>query len=249
MNNVRSFQRFAAVLAIISGILAFASLVPALMAVDFDPEATTNMRLYLETGPRGASLWRTSMILDILGYYLLIVPLTILLWHWFRPSDPGRVALYSLCLLAYSLVGAIGAAILAAVVPPLITSYGSAGAQKATIELIFDATTNMVYVGLWNILEGFLAGIGWIGMGLILRHERRAIGIATVILGGALLGDSVGTTLGIEALASLGLSVYLVLAPIWALWLGIDLLGKPVQIEMKNSSSVDKSGKRKEVSL
>jgi hypothetical protein len=230
MNNIRSFQRFAAVAAIISGILAFASLVPALMAVDFHPEATTNMRLYLETGSRGGSLYRMSMILDILGYYLLIVPLTILLWHWFRPKDPGRVDLYTLCLLAYSLVGAMGAAILAEVIPPLIVSYGAVAAQKATIELIFDATNNMVYGGLWNTLEVFIVGIGWIGMGLILRHERPAIGIATVILGGAALADFVGNTLGIEALSALGLYVYLVLAPVWALWLGIDLLRKPVQV-------------------
>jgi hypothetical protein len=73
--------------------------------------------------------------------------------------------------------------------------------------------------------------IGWIGIGLILRHERRAIGISTVILGVAALVGSVGTTLGIAPLAQLGLCVYLVLAPIWALWLGIDLLRKPVQLE------------------
>jgi len=30
---------------------------------------------------------------------------------------------------------------------------------------------------------------------------------------------------------SLGLYLYVILAPIWALWLGISLLRKPVQVE------------------
>jgi hypothetical protein len=232
MNNARSFQRFAAVTAILSGPIAIASFVPVLAAVDFNFDAFSNLRLILETGTRGASLWRWFMILDIFGYYLLIAPLTLLLWHWLKPRDPARVNLYTLCLLAYILIGAMGAAILAAVVPPLVVSYGADAAQNATIEMVFDAITNLVYVGLWNILEEFIAGVGWIGIGLILRRERRAIGITTVILGVAALVDSVGTTLGIVALADLGLYIYLVLAPVWALWLGIDLLRKPVQLEM-----------------
>jgi hypothetical protein len=37
--------------------------------------------------------------------------------------------------------------------------------------------------------------------------------------------------LGLRALADIGLYVYLALAPLWALWLGIDLLRKPVPTE------------------
>ena len=36
--------------------------------------------------------------------------------------------------------------------------------------------------------------------------------------------------LSVEALALLGV-IYGLLAPVWALWLGIDLLRKPVQIQ------------------
>ena len=53
----------------------------------------------------------------------------------------------------------------------------------------------------------------------------------SIRLCGLALLDSLGMILGIEVLALLGLSVYVILAPIWALWLGIDLLRKPVQID------------------
>ena len=39
--------------------------------------------------------------------------------------------------------------------------------------------------------------------------------------------DSLGTALNIDAIASTGLTVYLVLAPTWACSMGIDLLRTP----------------------
>ena len=118
-----------------------------------------------------------------------------------------------------------------AVLPPLITAYTQAAEQqRAILEVVFSASVNFVYLGLWNILEELVAGVGWIGIGLFLREERPAIGTVTVILGISALVDSVGTILLLETIAVLGLNVYLVLAPVWALWLGIDLLRRPVQI-------------------
>ena len=98
------------------------------------------------------------------------------------------------------------------------------------LETGFNTIWNMVYGGMWNILGGLLAGIWFLGVGLLLRSERRLFSFVTIILGISALLDSLGMILGIEVLALLGLSIYIILAPIWALWLGIDLLRKPVQI-------------------
>ncbi len=118
------------------------------------------------------------------------------------------------------------------VLPPFIVEYASAAeSQRAVIETIFAAFQNMVYTGLWNMLEEFLGGIGWLGIGLILMKERRAPGIVTILLGLSCLVDSIGTMINVEAIASIGLYLYALLQPIWALWLGIDLLRKPVEIE------------------
>jgi hypothetical protein len=230
MDNSRSFQRFAAISAILSGLIAIASIVLLAAALGFDIEASSNPAVLLDAGGSSAALFRWSMILDMLGYYLLLTPLILCLWYWLKPRGPAYIHLFSLCLLAYVLIGAMGAAILAAVVPTLVQAVDVA--PRETIEVVFDATRSMVYVGLWNLLEEFIAGVGWIGIGLFLRHERRAIGIVTIALGVAALVDSVGTMLGFTSLAELGLYVYLVLAPVWAVWLGIDLLRKPVQMHV-----------------
>jgi hypothetical protein len=76
-----------------------------------------------------------------------------------------------------------------------------------------------------------LAGIWFLGIGLLLRGERRLFSIFSIILGISALLGSLGMILSVEALALLGGVIYGLLAPIWALWLGIDLLRKPVQID------------------
>jgi hypothetical protein len=186
----------------------------------------------LSIGAKGASLMRWGLILDMLGYYLLLLPAALFLQRWCGPKSDW-VRLYTACGLGYILIGAAGAAALAAVHPPLATAYAqeTSLAQRAVLETMFVSMWNLVYGGLWNILGEFLAGIWLLGLGLFLRGERRIFGVITVILGTAALLDSLGTILSVEALALPGLSIYLGLAPIWALWLGIDLLRKRVQIQ------------------
>jgi len=232
MNDHQSFQRFAALAAIISFPLALGSIVLSGMALDFKfVDASTNPVLTLSVGADGASLLRWGMILDMLSYYLPLLPVALFLWRWLRPRNPDWVLFYTSCGLGYILIGAIGAAILAAVLPPLINAYAQASVeQRPVLETVFSAIGNMVYGGMWNILEVLLAGIWFLGIGLLLRSERRIFSIVSMILGISALLDSFGFILGIEAIALLGATVYITLAPIWTLWLGIDLLRKPVQI-------------------
>ena len=232
MSDHQSFQRFAALAAIISFPLALGSIVLSGMALDFNMEASTNPALLLSVGADGASLSRWGMILDMGGYYLPLLPVALFLWRWLGPRDPDWVLFYTSCGLGYILIGAIGAVILAAVHPPLISAYSQSSVeQRPALETVFSAVWNMVYGGMWNILGELLAGIWFVGVGLLLRGERRIFSIVTMILGISALLDSLGMILNFEGLALLGLSVYVVLAPVWALWLGIDLLRKPVQIE------------------
>lgn len=202
--------------------LALGCFVLPLLAVNFDFAAIENPAACLALGAQTAGLLYWSMILDMFGYYLLLAPAALFLWLWLKSKNQGLVSLYTFCGLAYILIGAIGAAILAAVWPPLIRAYEqAAGAQRETLEIVFQAATDLVYGGMWNILEVILAGVWWLGIGLLLRHEQRALGMATVILGLSCLLDGFGNILGLASVAAIGLYIYLLLAPIWALWLGI----------------------------
>ena len=231
MNSQQSFQRFAAVTAIVSFPLALASDVLSGLPINFSPDVATNPALMLSVGTDGANLLRWGMILDMFSYYLPLLPVALFLWRWLASKNPDWVRFYTFCGLGYILIGATGAVILAAIQPPLINAYAQASAeQRVMLETVFNTIWSMVYGGMWNILGGLLAGTWFLGIGLLLRSERRLFSIFSIILGISALLDSLGFILGIEALALLGVAIYVLLAPFWALWLGIDLLRKPVQI-------------------
>jgi hypothetical protein len=220
------FRRVAAVAAIMSAPLALASLFAAMPAVDWNWNTVTDLMLFLRTGARGADAGRWSMLFDMFGYYLLIAPATFVVGRSLERRSPLSGTFFSGCVLAYVLIGAAGAAILAAVLPPLMKAYPSAsGGDRTMIETVYRAMTDAVYGGLWNILEETVAGVGWFGLGLLLRGKgRRKLGALTIALGVSCLVDGLGNTLGIGAVADPGLYGYLLLAPAWAVWIGIDLL-------------------------
>ena len=231
MSDHQSFQRFTAMTAIMSFLFAVASIVLQGIPINFSPDIAANPALWLVVGADGASLFRWGMILDMLGYYLPLLPIALFLWRWLRSRNPDWLLFYTSCGLGYSFIGAFGAAILAAVHPPLINAYTQATVeQRSVIETVFSVIWNMVFGGMWNILAVMLAGIWFLGIGLLLRGERRLFSIFSLILSISALLDSLGMILSVEALALPAVASYVLLAPIWAVWLGIDLVRKPVQI-------------------
>ena len=239
MNESSSFQRLAAVISIISAILAFGSIGFQAVASGVTADPFSNPNSILGIGANGATLFRWGLILDMFGYYLLLAPLALLLWSRLKPKDMNLITLYTISGLAYMLIGAIGAVTLAAVGPPLIEGYGQASVQQRQMyELVFSGFLNAVYVGLWNLLESSLSGIWWLGIGLLLRREQPALGIFTTVLGIFALLDALGRIVNFQIIYTVGLAGVLLLIPIWTLWFGIDLLRSRKMRRKKTLSSV-----------
>ncbi|MFI5036761.1 MAG: hypothetical protein ACHQFZ_11235 [Acidimicrobiales bacterium] len=219
-------------------------IIAMLAAVHFNVNGMSHPLVLLRAGVSAAPLWRLSMVLDILGYYLLVIPLFLLLRTATRPQSPKWVDLFTLCLLGYALIGAMGAAVLATALPTLITAYAASNGHGhlASVAVTFTGYTDGVYRGLWNLLEQLLAGVGWIGYGLVLRSRHRRLGLSTLILGTACLVDSLGTALNIDAVASTGLIVYLVLAPIWAATIGAELWRNSTVLDWRDLSTTPNIG-------
>lgn len=235
----RSFTRVAAIVAIASAPLAAGNLFAMLATVHFEIGGMTDPLVLLHAGRAAAPLWRWSMVLDIFGYYLPIVPLVLLLRTSLRDLSPSWTDLFALCLLAYCLLGASGGAVLATALPTLIREYATSPAHRVALQAVFTGYTDAVYRGMWNLLEELLAGVGWIGLGIVLRLHDPRLGLVTIVLGAACVVDSIGTMLGSDPIASTGLSVYLVPAPVWALWLGVHLL----RVSAKHPTVPDEPGR------
>jgi hypothetical protein len=235
MNDSMKFQRLTALSVLVAVPLAIASAV-LLLAAGFDLQAVNNPVLMLTIGSSRASLLRWGMILDVFGYYLLLAPLTLYLWSWLKPHSYNLITLYTLCGLAYSLIGAMGAIVLSAVLPPLVNDYAQASPQlRETLQIVFSSFMSAVYLGLWNPLEALMFGIWMMGMGPFVQRERPALGIIMRVLGFFALMDAFGRFVNVDAIFLVGVAGML-LFPIWLPWIGIDLMRHPSksQIEISN---------------
>ena len=225
MSDEQRFQRLAGVTTMLSFLPALASGICLAAAANFRLSALSNPSSLITIGTDGAYLFRWGMVLDMFGYYVLLAPLALWLWKWLKPRGPLLMTLYTWCGLAYILVGAMGAILLAAVEPPLIIQYAQAsGAQRETLHIVFTSFLNAVYLGLWNPLEALLAGIWWVGVGSLLRRERRGLGIVSILLGVGALLDAFGNLVGLEPIFLLGVSWLVLFFFVWIAWCGIELL-------------------------
>lgn len=209
-------------LTILSGIIALISYILVAVAVNYNFDVFSDPVLILNLPDVHLTALKWSMITDVLGYYLLLVPAIFFLQDWMKNKTKWGKTL-TFCGTSYVLVGAIGAAILGVVWPLLIKEFHATNSPEAreTIKLSFQLTSELVYGGLWNLLGMLVGGIWWLAIGFLLRHEYKTLGWTTMLLGFCSLLDSVGGMLEMKALSDVGLNIYLILAPICAVWLGV----------------------------
>lgn len=228
-DDERSFQKLASVTAILSAPVAYAGEYFGFTAIAFDPTAFSEPGTLIALGTEGAALFWWDWRLILFGYYLLVAPAVVFLWYWLRPKRPLSVTLVTLSGLAYVAFGALGAAINAAVWPELMIEYAQAGPeQQAVLETVFSTLAATVAIGVWGILNRIVSAVWWIGIGALLRSERRSLGWFTLIVGVFSAIAAVGNLLEVAPLTGLGTMGFLLLAPTWALWLGVDLWRRPV---------------------
>ena len=233
MNDDHSFQRLVAGITILAVVCYIISVVLLLAVMNYSFSVEAFSGGMISTGSRGANLLRWGMIFDVFGSYLLLAPLALHLWNWLKSKGSNHVTLYTLCGLAYILIGSMGAIVLSAVLPPLMNDYVQASvSQRDTLQVVFSSFLNAVFLGLWNPLEVFLLGIWLVGLGPYIQRERQGIGIVTRLLGISALIDSTGRFLDLQTMFFIGSGGLFLLVPVWLIWWGIDLLRQPVQIDL-----------------
>jgi hypothetical protein len=224
LNNDTLFRRVTAVAAIIAGFLVLASTVVLFTAVDFDPEFLANPGDLLTAGlgEAAAGLFHWGSILELFGDFLLLIPLTLYLWFWLEERSPRWVTLYTVMGLMSLAFGILGAVIRTTYVPSMMVAYPQAGEpQRQVLQVVFQSFIDFTFVGLYAI-DSILGALWWLGIGLVLRAERRILGLVTVIFGIAVLGAGLGWILQIDPLARLEFVYFF--EPFWLLWVGIILL-------------------------
>src|SRR5680860_500045 len=162
----------------------------------------------------------------MLGSYVLLVPLAIWLWSQLAPrrTEVGWVTAL-VGGLAYLGLGAAGASILAAVWPALIQEYAEAGSDHAAIRGMLVTATRIAEDGLQGALQNIAGGVWWTAVGLrLLALRHRKLAALTLVLGAASTVNALGSLLTVNVLSLTGLTLTVLLAPVWSVCLGVSLV-------------------------
>ena len=158
----------------------------------------------------------------------ILLSVALLLLRWLRQDDPVVADLATVAAGFYILLGAAGASVLASTLPDLIQRYADAdAAMRAGLLNDFDLARRIAEDGLQGVVQN-VAGAAWfLGMGSLLRRHRPALGAAAIAVGAFLVVNAVGIMVEVEALRFIGLTGNVLLAPAWAIGMGISLLRSP----------------------
>ena len=229
MNDQTTFKRIAAISAILAMPVTLANTIVLLMAVDFNTDFMSNPAGLITIGVPASETFRWGSILELGAPTLLLVPAAFYLWYWLKPRAPKLVTLYTFFGLTSLLLAAIGSLLRATLYPSLMNAYSQASEiQRDVLMVIFQGITNFNFEGLYA-LDLIFSGIWWLGIGPLLRNERRILGTVTTILGIAYLLAGAGWLLRFGPLARLENAF--VFVPFWTMWLGIVIWRNPEKSE------------------
>jgi hypothetical protein len=225
MTGAQSFQRLAGLMAILASVLAVASLWVGLAGLDYELDAFSGAEAILDAGAAAAPYIRWSQICNLFGNYLLLFPLALLLWRWLRPANPPFADFYTLAGLFFLAVGGIASGILVGAWPAMLIDYAhAADTEREMIATVFVNITRSIEDGLQGLVQNVPGAIWLLGMGGLLKRERPALGWLTLVFGFFMLVNSLGSLLDNSTLSMIGFSGNLLILPLWAMWIGVDLL-------------------------
>jgi len=212
-------------LAVLAAPLTVLGLVLGLLPVKFDAERFRDPDVVLGLGVDAAGTLRASYLLVMLGSYLLLVPLAIWLWGRLGPARDAGWLTALVAGLAYLGLGAAGASILAAVWPTLIQQYSVPGSDRGALRVAFVTATKIAEDGLQGAIQNLAGGIWWTGVGSRLRQvQHRKLAALTLVLGAASTVNALGGLLAADALTVPGLTLTVLLAPMWAVCVGLTVV-------------------------
>ncbi|MBK8371062.1 MAG: hypothetical protein IPL20_06735 [Saprospiraceae bacterium] len=224
MENNNKYRKTVGWITILSGVVGFISYFLVAGSVNFNFDFFSNPVLIFSMQDVNIAMLRWSMITDIFGYYLLLLPVLFFIHEWLRSKTEWR-NLITFCGTSYILAGAMGASILAVTWPSFLTKFPlSSPEQQETIKLLFESFSLMVGNGIWNLFDTLVCGVWLIGIGIFIKQEKSFLGWFTMVVGIISLLDGFGNIMEIKVIADMAVNLYLILAPLWAINIGFSIL-------------------------
>lgn len=211
-----------------SGVIGLVSYILVAGAVNFNFDFFSDSSLIFTTDGVSSTMLKWSMITDIFGYYLLMLPVLFFIHEWLEGKSEWR-NIFTFCGASYIFAGALGASILGAGWPVLLEKFPlSTPEQQEIIKLSFENLALIVVNGIWNLFDALMFGVWFIAIGIFIKRNHAIWGWFTIMVGLLSALDFTGNALEIKAIAEVALNLYLILAPIWAIGFGLALMRNKV---------------------
>ncbi|MEM9667439.1 MAG: hypothetical protein AAF950_00810 [Pseudomonadota bacterium] len=178
----------------------------------------------LAVSQQQAGYFYTAMWTDVLGYYLILIPVIVYAWKALRGVNETLADIAFFCGTIFCLLGSFGAVTMAGAFNILYASFSDATLeQQAAAIAAWEATIYGQWRGLW-LLEATLAFVFLVGLGrLLLDIGRTGLGGVAILLGLIWIVQFTTWQLGYHAVSDAALTAVVLLAPLWSAWLGVVL--------------------------
>jgi hypothetical protein len=193
------------------------------VAVDGHLSEMVRMERMVGQAPGNAETFRWAVILDMLGYYVLLAPLFVAVGRRLFDLGEQRAALWTIGALMYVTAGSVAAMALAYGVPPILRAYAQASSSgRAGLVIALTALTEAAARGVWQTFDPVVTGAWAAASGLALRRlGRRSLGTIGLVLAGAAVVFAGVRATGVQSYPVLYVVAAVFAVAIWAYLLGL----------------------------
>jgi len=206
----------ALVISAVSGVL-FLLAMGGHVSENFHPERLVGQ------APGNAETFRWAVILDMLGYYVLLAPLFVAVGRRLFDQGERGAALWTIGALMYVTAGSVAAMALAYGVPPILRGYAQApSAGRHGFVVALTALTEAAVRGVWQTFDPIVTGAWAIASGLAIRRlGRRSLGAIGVGLGSVAALFAISRATGVQSEPVLFAIAAVFLVVVWIYVLGL----------------------------
>jgi hypothetical protein len=133
-----------------SGVLSWVNVVTFYVACGNDPYGLLHPKVAMALNATSMTLFKWSMLCDLLGWYLLLLPVGGYVWSTYRATTGPMLDIATLCLTVYIALGVVGGSLQAAPLPAMVKAYGVADpSQRSALEAAWLGLVYTAQSGVW----------------------------------------------------------------------------------------------------